>query len=65
MMYKKEGDYMEISISGYKNTKYNRVATNDKSVAEAIYSLNKYTATFITEENEDSKEKIYIVDWRV
>lgn len=55
---------MEISISGYKNTKYNRVATNDLAVAEAIYSLNKYTATFITEKNEDNKEKIYIVDWR-
>lgn len=55
---------MEISISGYKKPKYNRIATNDKSVAEAIYSLNKYTATFITEKNEDTKEKIYVVDWR-
>ena len=55
---------MEISISGYQKPKYNRVATNDKSVAEAIYSLNKYTATFITENNEDTREKIYIVDWR-
>ena len=55
---------MEISISGYKKPKYNRVATNDKSVAEAIYSLNKYTATFLTEHNEDTEETIYVVDWR-
>jgi len=55
---------MEINISSYQKTKYKRVATNDKSVAEAIYSLNKYTATFIIEENRDTKEKIYIVDWR-
>lgn len=55
---------MEISISGYKKVKYNRLATNDKAVAEAIYSLNKYTATFITAENKDTKEKMYIVDWR-
>ena len=45
---------MQISISGYKKPKYNRVATNDKSVAEAIYSFNKYTATFLTEHNGQS-----------
>lgn len=55
---------MEISISGYKKPKYNRVATNDKSVAEAIYSLNKYTATFITYNDRDTNETIYVVDWR-
>ena len=55
---------MEISISGYKKPKYNRIATNDKSVAEAIYSLNRYTATFTTYHNEDTRETIYTVDWR-
>lgn len=55
---------MEISISGYKNARYNRIATNDKDVAMAIYSLNKYTATFIEYHNRDTNEVVYTVDWR-
>ena len=55
---------MEISISGYKKAKYNRIATNNKNVADAIYSLNRYTATFTEHHNSDTKEVIYTVDWR-
>ena len=55
---------MEISISGYKNVKYNRMATNDKNLAMAIYNLNKYTASFTEYHKRDTKEVIYTVDWR-
>lgn len=55
---------MEISISGYKKVKYNRIATNDKELAMAIYSINKYTAIFTEHHSWDTKEVIYTVDWR-
>ena len=55
---------MEISISGYKNVKYHRMATNDKDLAMAFYGINKYTAILTEHHSYETKEVIYTVDWR-